>query len=168
MATAESNLFFQPLHKTSHDDPVIYGEVNTAMPAYTAVMLDPAIEDPKTLIAANGIQGFFLERDVIADDTAGRDRLLREQVFNNEITPPHRVGNTMTAVWYQRVAVESTDYLDASLTVGTADNTPVCFKAGKFADQTANATMEIVGYVRRKITVLDGDNAVRFEIEMTR
>jgi hypothetical protein len=168
MAIADSNLFFQPLHKTSVDDPVIYGVISTAMTAFTAVMLDPSVEDPKTLIAANGIQGFFVERDIIADDQAGRDRLLREQVFNNEITPPHRVGNTVTAVWYQRIAVESTDYLDASLTAGTADNTPVCFKAGKIADQTANPLFEIVGYIRRQVTVLDSANAVRFEIEMTR
>lgn len=165
---ADKNLYFNPLY--SSEGPAIYGVINTAMIAFTAVALDPATEDPKTLIAANGVRGWFIERDVILNDQAGRDRLLREQVFGNELTPPFRVGQPLTAVWYPWVDVEHADYLDASLTGATAADTPVCFKAGKFADQTAvgNENFEVVGYIRRVLTERDGANDGRFEIEMLR
>ena len=163
MSAADANLLFRAV---SYPVGHIHGVVATAMVQFAPVMLDSSVEDPNTLIAANDIsRAYFLDRETILNNQAGQDRILREQVFGNELTPPYLVGQQVTAVKYEWIQVEGSDLVDASLTAATAAETPVCFKAGKIADQTANNTLAIAGYVRRVLTALDAGSDGRFHIQ---
>lgn len=124
-----------------------------------------------TLALATGKAGFFLTRDVVANEAALKAYHDADELRPNKagFQTPAVAGDVVQAEELHEVWVEGTDLLDASITNSTPAGSKLTTTAGKFALLTNSNTQECVGIIR---TVLAAQNAVapakRFLIEILR
>lgn len=152
-----------------YEDAPPYGIVNEAL-SMNALVQQKSGTDPvelgKAAPTGDGVSALFLQNEVIADDQAGRDKLLNQHIFRDNIKAPVRVGHTCTAIRAKRVRVESDTWIDsANLNGATAINTEITVKNGKFT--VAGANDVVAGRLELQLTPLVAANVFRLEIVLT-
>jgi hypothetical protein len=144
----------------------IHGTIAFTAPRGFGMQVDPA--DEGKLIAANGVSGFQLERDVVGDTTdAEVNARLLETILPTGFAKPYVKGATVSARRVTRMQAEGNDVILTSGTGAVSGSTPINAKLGYKNGKlyVAQSGDEVAWIVRRQLTAEDSANAFRLELE---
>ncbi len=152
------------------DSKTITGLLNTAQPEGICVALngDPADEDQRELILADGVRAHVLQRAAVA--AADKDHLREDRNVTN-FRPPVIVGEASTAIRPRRMEVEGPALVDKDTATRLLDgatplDTELTTLAGKWAIRNTPASQELAGWLRQIKAPVTTANGERFLIEV--
>jgi hypothetical protein len=156
----------QLVRPASPTTPGIDGLVTVAMIAGIMVAheSDSNPEDTKSLVLAEGQEGFFLEVDTLSQVDWEEFMLGKDMMHDNTIRTPVPVGKTVHARPWEVIETEGASYVDTvNLTAAVDVKTPLKLVAGKWTPVTAAGEF-YSGILERKITPKVAANTTRFVI----